>query len=112
MTADATTSRYVVAARLIADADADLNVVSPAIVVDLVWAHARPADRLDHVRARAPDAPGVLDVVLILRAADAREARANTRALCDRATDSPALTRWTLDRIDALQFADLEIQPF
>lgn len=104
-------SRYVVAARLVAAADADPDV-SPAIVVDLVWAHARAADRLDHVRARAADAPGLLNVVLILRAADAPEALAKAGGLCARAAGRPALSGWSLDRIDALALADLKIQAF
>ncbi|WP_308344595.1 hypothetical protein [Streptomyces sp. ISL-94] len=58
----------------------------PATVVpliqDLIWAHARPSDGLEHVRAR-PAAHG-LDVYLFVRAPSDVSAVAQMRALLDR----------------------------
>jgi hypothetical protein len=103
------TARYAVAARLTAGA-AVAPAVNPAVVVDLMWARATPADRLDHVRVRGLGTADELDVVLILRATSALEAGTTITALCARAADSPALTGWTLERIDTLQLTDLDIR--
>ncbi|MBW5481785.1 hypothetical protein [Streptomyces bambusae] len=60
------------------------------LVHDLVWAHARPSDGLEHLRAR-PAPYGGLDVVLFVRARSDGTARNQMRALLGRVA-GPAAT--------------------
>ncbi|MEU9419617.1 hypothetical protein [Streptomyces sp. NPDC048272] len=61
---------------------------------DLLWAHARPSDGLEHVTAR-PAAYG-LDLVLFVRASSDDSAMARMRALFDRAEGPVATHGFTL----------------
>ncbi|MFR9778908.1 hypothetical protein ACL02O_23010 [Micromonospora sp. MS34] len=47
-----------------------------ASMLDLLWAHMRPEDRVEHIRVRA--GPGAMEVVLFLLASD--EATATEKA--------------------------------
>ncbi|MFJ3841426.1 hypothetical protein ACWGHM_32005 [Streptomyces sp. NPDC054904] len=53
------------------------------LLQDLLWAHARPADGLEHVRART--AEHGLDIVLFVRAPCDASALVRMRALLGRA---------------------------
>nr|WP_229883463.1 hypothetical protein [Streptomyces omiyaensis] len=64
-------------------AGADTPTASPALVHDLLWAHAAPADGLEHLRIRRL-AHG-LDVVLFLAARTDEAALRSAGALLDRA---------------------------
>ncbi|MGY0231384.1 hypothetical protein [Longispora urticae] len=99
--------RYAVATRL----DGPPGRLNPETLVDLLWAHALPADQLDHVRARAPDPdqPGRLETVLILRAAGPTEAAAAARTVLDRAVAAPPLRDWAVTGLHALPLADLPL---
>ncbi|MFD8012321.1 hypothetical protein [Streptomyces sp. NPDC058955] len=54
----------------------------PSLIHDLLWAHAVPADGLEHVRIRP--LPGGLDVVLFLKAATDETALRSAEALLER----------------------------
>lgn len=80
----------------------------PATVVDLVWAHATPNDRLDHVRVNARAPAGELELAVLLRAPTASAAIRTAEGLFDRALGSPALTGWRSDDINVLPLAALD----
>ncbi|MFI9324846.1 hypothetical protein ACIGXI_34410 [Kitasatospora aureofaciens] len=101
-------ARYVVATHLTGPATRDRNP-HPAAVVDLVWAHATTADRLDHVRVRAPVTAHELDLIVLLRAATAADAVRTAEGLFARATRSPALSDWHTDDFNVLPLAALHI---
>ncbi|GAB2745582.1 hypothetical protein [Kitasatospora kifunensis] len=100
-------ARYVVATHLTGPPARDRNP-RPATVVDLVWAHATTADRLDHVRVQAPATAGELELVVLLRAETAADAIRAAQGLCARATRSPALLDWHTDDFNALPLAALD----
>ncbi|MFD7908510.1 hypothetical protein ACFV4G_40505 [Kitasatospora sp. NPDC059747] len=102
----AATARYVVAVRLTRAPPID-RLPDPATVVDLFWAHAAPADRLDHVRTSAPAPAGRLDIAVILRAESAEDCLRTVRNLCARTTRSPTLSGWTAERLSTLPLAGL-----
>jgi hypothetical protein len=58
----------------------------PATVVDLIWAHAIPDDKLEHVRASTSTER--IDLVLFIDAVDGDEAAALADRLCARAAGS------------------------
>ncbi|MGW6984057.1 hypothetical protein ACWGE1_32225 [Streptomyces sp. NPDC054932] len=64
------------------------------LLQDLLWAHARPSDGLEHVRAR-PAEHG-LDVVLFVRARSDDSALVQMRALLDRVDGPVACHGFTL----------------
>ncbi|MFJ4779291.1 hypothetical protein [Streptomyces sp. NPDC088762] len=67
----------------LARTSADTAPTSAApLIQDLLWAHARPSDGLEHVRARP--APHGLDIYLFVRAPSDASAVAQMRALLDR----------------------------
>ncbi|WP_406075492.1 hypothetical protein [Streptomyces virginiae] len=78
---------------------ASMNTLCTATAVplvhDLVWAHARPADRLEHLRAR-PAAGGGLDVVLFVRAGCHGTAREQMHTLLDRVAAPASVHGFTL----------------
>ncbi|MEV7598216.1 hypothetical protein AB0O91_12645 [Kitasatospora sp. NPDC089797] len=98
--------RYVVASRLAGPPTRGRNP-NAAAVVDLLWAHAITADRLDHVRVRASDTAHVLDLILLLRAATAAGAVRTAEGLFARATRSPALSDWHSGEFRALPLSAL-----
>jgi hypothetical protein len=61
----------------------------PDVVVDLIWAHATPADKLEHVRASTT--VGRVDLVLFIDANDGHEAAALADRVCARATASGSI---------------------
>ncbi|MER5417838.1 hypothetical protein ACFWB2_36395 [Streptomyces virginiae] len=78
---------------------ASMNTLCTATAVplvhDLVWAHARPADGLEHLRAR-PAAGGGLDVVLFVRAGCHGTAREQMHTLLDRVAAPASVHGFTL----------------
>jgi hypothetical protein len=67
--------------------------LEPEIVVDIVWAAAVPADRLEYVRARTR--PGGIDLVLFHRSGPGAPASVAARLLIDRArANAPPLRGW------------------
>jgi hypothetical protein len=60
------------------------RVPRPGIVADLIWAHATPDDKLQHVRANTSIEQ--VDIVLFIDAGDGDEAAALADRLCARAT--------------------------
>jgi hypothetical protein len=102
-------TRYAVAARLTGP-PADDRAPHPATVVDLVWAHAVTADRLDHVRVRPPVPAGELELLVLLRAETVADAIRTAEGLLDRALRSPVLSGWHTDdfSFSALPLAALD----
>ncbi|WP_158714274.1 hypothetical protein [Kitasatospora aureofaciens] len=101
-------ARYLVATHLTGPPARDRSV-HPAIVVDLVWAHATTADGLDHVRVRAPVTAGELELVVLLRAESAADAARTAEGLFGRAARSPALSDWHTEPLSVLPLATLDI---
>ncbi|MEV5765392.1 hypothetical protein AB0L34_12590 [Micromonospora sp. NPDC052213] len=58
-----------------------------ALLLDAMWAHIRPEDRVEHVRIRA--GPGQLSVALFLLAPDQRHAQKSTDEIRQRIADLP-----------------------
>ncbi|MFI9163560.1 hypothetical protein [Kitasatospora aureofaciens] len=100
-------ARYLVATHLTGPPARDRNP-HPAIVVDLVWAHAITADGLDHVRVQAPATAGELELVVLLRAETAAAAARTAGGLLGRATRSPALSGWHTATLSVLPLATLD----
>ncbi|MFF5254112.1 hypothetical protein ACFY4K_18985 [Streptomyces leeuwenhoekii] len=65
-----------------------------AVVTDLLWAHARPEDGLEHVKPRPTDHG--IDLYLFVRAADDLPAIAQMRPLLDRARHAIAAQGYSL----------------
>ncbi|MGW1520169.1 hypothetical protein [Streptomyces sp. NPDC002287] len=65
------------------------------LIHDLVWAHARPSDGLEHVRARPASHDG-FDVVLFVRARSHGTAQKQMHALLDRVAAPAAVHGFTL----------------
>ncbi|GIF96876.1 hypothetical protein [Catellatospora citrea] len=69
------------------------TTLSAEVLLDILYAHALPADRLEHVRVRA--GPGRFDVTLFLAAADPVSSAASADAIFGRALRaSPLLCDW------------------
>ncbi|GAB2745673.1 hypothetical protein [Kitasatospora kifunensis] len=100
-------ARYVVAVQLTGPPARDRNP-HPATVVDLLWAHATTADRLDHVRAPALVTADELELVVLLRAESASDAARTAEGLFSRATRSPALSGWHTAALSVLPLATLD----
>ncbi|MGF1426179.1 hypothetical protein [Kitasatospora sp. LaBMicrA B282] len=103
-------TRYAVAARLTGPPvrhPAPLPP-QPATVVDLLWAHATAADRLDHVRVRTPEPAGGLELLVLLRAETDADAILTADDLLGRAARSPALSGWHADGFRVLPLAALD----
>ncbi|MEY9927543.1 hypothetical protein ABH926_002177 [Catenulispora sp. GP43] len=98
------TDRYAVAARL--EPPPEAPPLSPAILADLLWAHARPGDQLDHVRT-APDPTGGITLVLLVRADSQPEAVGTATGLCVRALCTHTLTDYGLHDMAALPLSDV-----
>ncbi|MFF0410291.1 hypothetical protein ACFYUY_07615 [Kitasatospora sp. NPDC004745] len=69
---------------------------APATVQDLIWAHARPSEGLEHVRAVTTDRS--LDLYLFVRAASTAAAMTQMHALLTRVHGPLASHGLTLDR--------------
>ncbi|MFD0256939.1 hypothetical protein [Kitasatospora indigofera] len=65
-----------------------------AAVQEALWGYARPADGLEHIRARS--GPRGLGLVLFVRAPDRAEAERRARALLGRALAGGAVGRFAL----------------
>ncbi|HJD80910.1 hypothetical protein [Kitasatospora aureofaciens] len=91
---------YVALARLEPAVTADQPTDADAqLVHDVLWAHATPADRLEHVRARAE--AGGIDLTLFLgRAVGGQEqAKAQSEDLLRRARHATALSLYGIPGI-------------
>lgn len=97
-------ARYVVAARLQPPSDAP--PLSPAVLADLLWAHARPSDQLDHVRTAPQEAAGIA-IVLLLRADAESEAISAATGLVFRALCTHTLARYGVHDLASLPLADV-----
>ncbi|MEU6620217.1 hypothetical protein ABZ926_05455 [Streptomyces litmocidini] len=84
----------VVLASLTTTSEGPRRAESLAVVTDLLWAHARPEDGLEHVKPRAT-ASGI-DLYLFVRAEDDGPAVARMRPLLDRARRSIAAQGYRL----------------
>ncbi|MBL1083230.1 hypothetical protein JK359_14740 [Streptomyces actinomycinicus] len=67
---------------------------TPAVVTDLLWAHALPEDGLEHVKPRATDLG--IDLYLFVDAEDDAPAVARMRPLLERARRSIAAQGYSL----------------
>ncbi|MGW3989779.1 hypothetical protein [Streptomyces sp. NPDC004830] len=71
----------------------EYGAVPPPGPVDILWAQARPADGVEHIRVTAGRGRAV--ITYFLRAGDDRSAVAAARQLTDRAiAQAPALRGW------------------
>jgi hypothetical protein len=87
--------------------DGKAHPLTDALVCDLFWGLATPADRLEHVHVHV--GARVIDVVLFLQAADNRMARQRTLTFCQRVTSrSPIMADWYVVSIESWQPASLE----
>ncbi len=75
-------------------AAAGRDVPNGAIVTDLIWAHARPEDNVEHVVSRLE--PDSIAVVLFICLADETGARTHGESVLRRAMAAPALSGWQL----------------
>lgn len=101
------TARYAVVARLIAPFGTGGPDPDPETVVDLIWARAAAADRLDHVRVRAGPDPGDVDVLAFLRAETEAEALDRARQLFIRITRASLLNGWELPYLRTTALSEL-----
>ncbi|MFD8639595.1 hypothetical protein ACFV14_04715 [Streptomyces zaomyceticus] len=84
----------VVLASLTATSDGPFRTGTSALVADLLWAHARPEDGLEHVKPRAT-ASGI-DLYLFVSAEGDGPAVAQMRPLLERARPSIAAQGYVL----------------
>lgn len=99
------TSRYVVRAHLAVPTERE-SAVNTAVLVDLFWAQAAPADGLDHVRATTEPLAGVA-VLLILRAPSEIAAFEAAERISTRALRTPALRNRVIRDLDVLPLSEL-----
>ena len=105
---NAMTLRYAIAARL--EPPSEATPINPAVLADLLWAHARPADLLDHVRT-APDQDGAITIVLLLRADTESAAIQAATRLCTYALCTHALAAYRVADMGVLPLADVTTTP-
>lgn len=80
---------------LIATEAATRHWLQPQIVVDILWAMATPADRLEHLHSKSIS--NRIDLTLFHRTTNPTEAQAAAVRLCQRALEhSPSLQGWAL----------------
>ncbi|MGF1432190.1 hypothetical protein [Kitasatospora sp. LaBMicrA B282] len=79
---------------------------TPQLVVDVIWANAVPADRLEYVHTRAGPLPASIDLALFHRLDPRRPSiGATALALCQRAiANSPSLQAWTAQPLPPPEF--------
>ncbi|MFI1000604.1 hypothetical protein ACIP10_01435 [Streptomyces galbus] len=71
----------------------EYGAVPPPGLVDILWAQARPADGVEHIRVAVGRGRAV--ITYFLRAGDDRSAVAAARQVTDRAiTQAPSLRGW------------------
>ncbi|NUP46659.1 MAG: hypothetical protein HOW97_05010 [Catenulispora sp.] len=71
--------------------------LNPEIVVDVLWAVAKPGDRLEHVRARSGPAPDVVDLAMFHAGSGPVPARDLALRLSRRAlATAPLLSGWVV----------------
>jgi hypothetical protein len=81
---------------LVAPGQAASAAVTPALVIDLIWAAADPTDQVEHVAAQG--APGLVEVGIFAQAESPETARRRACLLAKRARDmSPLLGDWRVD---------------
>ncbi|MFJ5885603.1 hypothetical protein [Kitasatospora cineracea] len=69
--------------------------LTAATVTDLIWAHSRPEDRVEHVRTRVD--PGFYRIAAAVIADTPDAAVASLRRACERALrHAPSLRGWRL----------------
>ncbi|MFF9848088.1 hypothetical protein [Streptomyces litmocidini] len=84
----------VVLASLTTTSESPRRAETLAVVTDLLWAHARPEDGLEHVKPRVTDSG--IDLYLFVRAAGDGPAVAQMRPLFDRVRRSIAAQGYRL----------------
>jgi hypothetical protein len=79
----------------VASSDPTAPQTSAAVFTDLIWAHCRPGDGLQHVRGRTVD--GAIRITFFLSAKDQETADATARELCARLVETvPALAHYSV----------------
>jgi hypothetical protein len=86
---------HVVTLDLIASDRPDDIRLSAGAISDAVWAHALPADRLEHVHVM--EASAIIEITLFLLSGSRAEAERSARTICRRLLSAtPPLAGWRL----------------
>jgi hypothetical protein len=86
---------HVVTLALIASDRPEGTRLSAGTISDSVWAHALPADRLEHVHVM--EAPAIIEITLFLLSGSQAEAEQSARRICRRLLSAnPPLAGWQL----------------
>jgi hypothetical protein len=94
-------SMYPVMISVRRDLPGEINGVSPAELIDILWAHAAPEDGLEHIGLCIKD--DALEIALFVKAASPEDARYITIGICRRVLSaSPRLADYRLVATDTL----------
>lgn len=86
---------FMATATLVATDAAPHRMLEAAAVTDIVWASARPADRLEHVHAQSR--PGRIELTFFHRTREPAEAVSTAGEICLRVLKtSPPLAHWRI----------------
>jgi hypothetical protein len=81
--------------------------VGAAVLRDILWAHVRAGDPVDHIAVRAGPGPR-LEIGVFTGPADGRAPAAIAHELVERVLhSSPSLNRWTLAEIRPSSFSSI-----
>ncbi|MCM1971334.1 hypothetical protein [Streptomyces sp. G1] len=86
---------FMATATLVAAREADAAKLESAVVTDIVWAAAMPADDLEHVHAKT--ASGRIELTFFHRTGNLADALTAAGEICRRALNSsPTLAQWRI----------------
>lgn len=92
---------FMATATLVTATDSAAEKLESAVVTDIVWAAAMPADDLEHVHAKS--ASGRIDLTFFHRTSSLADALSAAGEICRRALNSsPSLSQWRISSASQL----------